>query len=160
MKRDMLILLAFLVLSPPLEAQEKRPSLLTGRAKSPPLLSGRSSHMLGSSKKMKKVRRIYIAPMENRLNFKLAEAFLHWGRFEIVATEKEADAVIVGTCFAARRLKTVKSDIYIRTRRTREPLWHGNLRLPYNPPKVEKVVGKIGSLMVDHLRLSMQDSKR
>lgn len=160
MQRDMLILLAFLMFFPPLEAQEKRPSLLSGRPNPSPSLTGRSSSMFGSTKKMKKVRRIYIAPMENRLNLKLAEAFLHWGRFEIVTTEKEADAVIVGTCFAARRLKTVKSDIYIRTRRTREPLWQGNLRLSYNPPTVEQVVGKIASSMVDHLRLSMQDSKQ
>ncbi|MEE8256590.1 MAG: hypothetical protein V3R60_01765 [Acidobacteriota bacterium] len=160
MQRTVLTLLALLGMSCARAAQEKKPSLTTGRPDDRPSLTGKSSYLLASSRKMRSVRRLYIAPMENKLDFKLTEAFVRWGRFEIVGSEKEADAVVKGTCFAARRLKMVKSDIYIRARRTREPLWQDNLRLPYNPPTVEKVVGEMATSMVAHLRASMQNSKR
>ncbi|MEE8176597.1 MAG: hypothetical protein V3T65_01220, partial [Acidobacteriota bacterium] len=104
MQRTVLTLMALLGMLCGLAAQQKKPSLSTGRSDDRPSLTGKSSYLLVSSRKMRSVRRLYIAPMENKLDFKLTEAFVRWGRFEIVGSEKEADAVVKGTCFAARRL--------------------------------------------------------
>lgn len=160
MQRTVLTLLALLGISCALVAQAKKPSLSSGRPDDRPSLTGKSSFLLVSSRKMSRVRRIYIAPMENNLDSRLTEAFARWGRFDIVGSEKEADAIVMGTCFAARRLKMVKSDIFFRARRTREPLWQDSLRLPYNPPTVNKVVSEMAVSLVDHLRTSMQNAKR
>ena len=98
--------------------------------------------------------------MDNNLNLKLAEQFSGWKRFGLMATEKQADAVIRGTCFAARRLKMVKSEIYIRESRSGAPVWQDSMSLAYNPLSLNQVVGQIAVLLVDHFRHTVQTKSR
>ena len=147
----------------PLQAQrqqrQRQPSLSRdGRAPARPSLTGESSHLLVSAKRLKSVRKVYIAPIDHRLKHRLEEQLTESGLFQVVEVERKADAVIKGTCFAARRLKKVKAEIYMRDRRSGMPMWQDSLRLSYNPPPVAEVVDEIAILMVKHLRTTLQRS--
>ncbi len=147
-----------LCLGGPLQAQRRPPSLSQGRAPDRPSLTGESSHLLVSAQRLKSVRKVYIGPIDNRLKQRLEEQFSEWGLFQVVSVERKADAVIKGTCFAGRRLKKVKAEIYMRDRRSGAPMWQDSLRLSYNPPPVAEVVDEIAILMVKHLRTILQRS--
>ena len=160
MPRRVIVAAVVLAIGSTLWGQDKKPSFRTGRQPARPSLTGKSSNLLVSPARLQRIRTLYIAPMDNHLHLRLAEQFSSWKRFRLVATEKQADAVIKGTCFAARRLKMVKSEIYIREGRSGTPVWQDNVRLAYNPPSLNQVVGQMAVLLVDHLRHTMQTKRR
>lgn len=143
----LLLLLTLFVVSNGL-GQEGRPSL-QGRVAS-----------ITDPGRLKNVKSIYVARIENNLHEKLTEALTRWGHFKLVGDQGAADAILQGTCFESRRLKTVHSEVYLRDARSGNPIWQDNVRRPYNPPTLAKALEDSAGVMVNHLRDDFMRSMR
>lgn len=162
-----LVFLAFLLLSgSPLWAQDKakeeekpapRPSL--GPPPAPSLHGPRTSNTV-SPHKLLNMRKVYVERMDNKLSDKLLEGLSRGGRLRIVVDRNEADAVIHGTCLDFRRLKSVRSEVYINERATGDSIWQDSVRRPYNPPPLDKAVGETATLILEHLMESIEEANR
>jgi len=98
--------------------------------------------------------------IDNQLSDKLMESLAKTGRFQIVAEEKDADAVLRGTCLDSRRLKSVHSEVFISERTTGASIWQDNVRRSFNPPALDKVVDDTAAIIVEHLNASVQEAQR
>ena len=105
--------------------------------------------------RLARVRKIYIERIDNRLSDKLLEALGNSGRFQIVAERNKADAVLRGTCFDSRRLKTLHSEVFLNDRVSGKSIWQDSVRVPFKPPALSKAVDKTAEAIVKHLAASM-----
>jgi len=107
-----------------------------------------------------RVHKIYVERMDNSLSEKLVEALGKLSRFRVAASLNEADAVLRGTCFDSRRLKTVRSEVYLNERLSGASIWQDSVRRPYNPPPLDKAVNEIVTLILTHLTESVAEAER
>jgi hypothetical protein len=89
--------------------------------------------------------------MDNALSERIMEGLAKSGRFRVVASRNEADAVMRGTSISLRRMKVVHSEVYLNDV-TGASIWQDNVRRPYNPPALEAAVGETATLILTHLR--------
>ncbi|MBI1982746.1 MAG: hypothetical protein HYS61_00940 [Acidobacteria bacterium] len=139
------------------EKPQQRPSL--GPAPAPSLHGPRASNTV-DARKLSRLRKVYVERMDNKLSEKLMNALSQGGRLQIVSDRSEADAVMHGTCLDSRRLKTVRTEVYINDRASGDSIWQDSVRRPYNPPPLDKAVAETATLILEHLRESIQEAER
>jgi hypothetical protein len=134
--------------------QQQRPTL--GEA---PSAGGPRTSTTTDSRKLMRVRSVYIEAIDNSLNEKLAEALSKAGPFRVVAKRNEADAVLRGTCFDSRRLKRLHSEVFLTDPRGGS-IWQDIIREPFNPPPLDKAVTDSAAVIVAHLGDSLREAQR
>lgn len=134
--------------------QQQRPTL--GEA---PSLGGPRTSTTTDSRKLLRVRTVYIEAIDNSLNEKLADALSKAGPFRVVAKRNEADAVLRGTCFDSRRLKRLHSEVFL-TDPHGASIWQDIIRGPFNPPPLDKAVTDSAAVIVAHLGESLREAQR
>ena len=120
---------------PPDGAPQNRPTL--GPPPAPSLRGPRSSTTI-DARRLSHISKIYVERIDNKLSDKLMEGLSKLGHFRIVIEEKEADAVLRGSCLDSRRLKSVHSEVFISDRATGASIWQDSVRHPFNPPTLDK----------------------
>ncbi len=166
------VLVAGLALGSPLQEQQpehdqqkqqdqpkqapQRPSLGTPTE---PSLNGPRSSTTTDPRKLVRVRSIYVERIDNMLSDRLAEGLVKMGRFRVVASRNEADAVLRGTCFDSRRLKSLHSEVYLSDRGGAS-IWQDDVRRPFNPPPLPKVVDTTAAEILQHLGDSVREADR
>jgi len=144
---------------PPSQDQQfpsRRPTL--GPAPAPSLYGPKTSSTTDAHKLLR-VHKIYIERMDNALDEKLTERLATSRRFQLVGERKEADAVLRGTCFDSRRLKLLRSEVYLNDPRG-APIWQDSLRRPFNPPALATAVSDTANLIASHLSESLTEAER
>lgn len=134
----------------------KRPSL--GPAP-PPTLMGPRTSTTNDPRKLLRVKKVYVERMENNLHEKLIEALTKIHRFSLVGDYSEADAVLRGTCMDMKRLKTLKTDVFLNEVNGAS-LWQDIVRRPINPPTVEVAATETSEIIATHLADSMVEAER
>lgn len=144
--------------APPAEqAPRQKPTL--GPQPAPSLHGPRTSNTT-DARKLIRVRRIYVERMDNKLSEKLLDGLAKLGRFHVVASREEADAVMRGTCFDSRRLKSVHSEVYLNDRISGASIWQDSVRRPFNPPPLDAAVAETATLILQHLSASVVEAGR
>jgi hypothetical protein len=141
---------------PQQQQEQKRPTL--GAAPAPSLHGPRTSSIT-DPRRLLQVRKIYVERMDNSLGEKLIEGLAKSHRVRIVADPKEADAILRGTCFDSRRLKSVRSEVYLNDRNGAS-IWQDSVRRPFNPPPLQAAVSETADLIVAHLAESIVEAER
>jgi hypothetical protein len=136
------------------QQQQQRPTL--GEAPSP---GGPRNSSTTDIRKLLRVRTVYIETIDNSLNARLADALSKAGPFRVVAKRNEADAILRGTCFDSRRLKSLHSEVFL-TDPHGGPIWTDIIREPFNPPPLDKAVTDSASMIVAHLGESLREAQR
>lgn len=135
---------------------EKPPTL--GKGTTP---EGPKTSTTSDPRRLMSIKTIYVdSNIENSLGEKLAEGISKMGRFRIVAERKEADAVMSGTCFDSRRLKTVHSEVSLNDRGSGKSIWQDVVRRHYNPPPLSRAVDETATILIGHLTESIQEAER
>ena len=137
--------------------QEQRPTL--GKDEGPSLNGPRTSTTT-NPRRLLAVKAIFVDRIDNSLGDKLMEGLSRTGRFKIVVDRKDADAVLSGTCFDSRRLKSVHSEVFLQDRRTGTSIWQDVVRRHYNPPPLVKAIDDSATTILAHLGQSMQEAER
>ncbi len=157
-----LLAIAFLLV-PVLGAQEAQKSEGENEQKptlgpeTGPSLRGPQTATVNDYRKLVRIRSIYIERMDNALSEKLVMSVGKLGIFKIVATPKEADAIMTGSCLESRRLKRLHSEVFIADRGGGS-IWQDNLYRPYNPPSLERAVNETAQMVADHLDASLRQA--
>ena len=138
-------------LNPP--SQQKPPTL--GES---PSLGGPHAASTSDARRLLQVRAVFIDQMDNGLAEKLIEVIGGKGMFRIVASRREADAVLRGTCFDSTRLKTVHSEVFL-TGRSGESIWQDIIRQPYRPPPLAQAVATTAQVIVEDLASSIREAQ-
>jgi hypothetical protein len=138
------------------QEQPRRPTLGPAPA---PSLYGPTTANTTDPRKLLRVRKIFVERIDNKLNEKLIEGLAKAHRFEVVAERNEADAVMRGTCFSLRRMKTLHSEVYLNDT-TGASIWQDNVRRPYNPPALEAAVSETATVVLAHLSESIMQAER
>ena len=116
--------------------------------------------MPSAARRLLSVKTIFVDHIDNALGEKLADGLSRMGRFRIVADRKDADTVVMGTCFDSRRLKTVHSEIFLHDRASGASIWQDIVRRHYNPPPLQKAVDDTAVMILAHLGESIQEAQR
>lgn len=124
-----------------------------------PSLSGPRSSTTTDPRKLLRIQKIFIEPIDNLLSEKLASGLSKMGRFRLVTQRNEADAVLRGTCFDSRRLKTLHSEVYINDRVSGASIWQDIVRRPFNPPLLAKAVDDTAVRVLADLGGSIQEAQ-
>ncbi len=141
--------------------QEQKPQQKPTLGPAPaPTLRGPRNFNIVDARKLSRLRKVYVERMDNKLSDKLIDGLGQGGRLHLVADRGEADAVIHGTCLELRRLKSVRTEIYINDRVTGDSIWQDSVRRTYNPPSLDKVVGETATLVLQHLQESIEEADR
>lgn len=141
--------------TPTQQKPAQKPTL--GPAPAPSLYGPRTSSTT-DARKLMRVRKIYVERIDNSLDEKLIEGLSKTRRFHIVANRREADAVLRGTCFDSRRLKAVRSEVYLNDTGGAS-IWQDSVRRPYNPPPLEAAVRETATLILTHLSESLMEAE-
>jgi hypothetical protein len=136
----------------------QRPTL--GPQPAPTLRGGPHSATIIDARRLMRVRKIYVERIDNALSDKLVEGIGSSGRFQIVADREEADAVLRGTCLDLRRLKAVRSEVYLNDRVSGAAIWQDSVRRPFNPPALSKAVQETAVMIVESLTESVVEAER
>ena len=139
------------------QREEKRPTL--GAPTEPSLGGGPRTSTTNDPKKLLHVQKIFVESIDNFLSDKLAADLAKLGRFRLVATRNEADAVLRGTCLDSRRLRSVHSEVYLNDRISGVSIWQDVVRRPFNPPALPKAVEDTAAVIVAHLSDSIQEAQ-
>jgi hypothetical protein len=137
--------------------EQRRPTL--GRAPTPSL-RGLGSSTTADFRKLLRIRTIYVESIDNFLSDKLVDGLPKIGRFRIVTNRSEDDAVLRGTCFDSRHLKSVHSEVYLNDRTSGSSIWQDSIRLRYGPPPLAKVVETTATEILANLSESIQEAQR
>ncbi len=138
------------------QQQQQRPTLGPAPA---PTLHGPKTAAIADWSKLVRVKRIYIERIENALDERLIELFAKTRRFQIVGDRKDADAILRGTCFNARRLKILRSEVYLNDVNGAS-IWLDSIRHPINPPPLKVAVAETATLILTHLNESLIEAER
>lgn len=139
----------------PSELEPQRPTL--GPAPGPSLHGPRTSTTL-DARKLLRIRKLYVAKIDNSLSDRLIEDLAKMGRFHIVSQPKEADATLGGSCLDSRRLKHVHSEIFINDQ-SGSSIWQDTIFRPFNPPSLNKAVDETAEVVVNHLGDSIREAE-
>jgi hypothetical protein len=150
--------------NPPASQQDKskkpapqRPTL--GPATPPSLGGGSKTSSTTDRRRLLRVKKIYVERMDNNLHEKLIAALAKTKRFQLVGDYKEADAVMRGTCLDMRRLKLLRSEVYLNEVHGAS-IWQDNVRRPINPPAVKAAVAETADIIAAHLGESLIEAER
>jgi hypothetical protein len=135
----------------------QRPTL--GPAAAPTLGGPRASN-IADPRRLMRVRKVFIQRIDNRLSEKLMEALSKGDLFQVVSERQEADAILGGSCFEARRIRKVHTEVFLSDRVTEKVIWQDTIRLPFNPPPLESAVNATVSEILAHLRLDIREAPR
>lgn len=124
-----------------------------------PSLYGPRTSTTTDPRKLMRIRTIFVERIDNSLGEKLADGLTKMGRFRVAASRNEADAVLRGTCFDSRRLKTLHSEVFI-TDRNGAAVWQDIVYRPLNPPPLTKAVDTTAMTILQHLGDSIRDAER
>jgi hypothetical protein len=138
------------------EAPEEKPPTL-GKNTSP---EAPRTSTTNDPRRLMSIKTIYVDRIDNSLSDKLADGLSKIGRFRIVAERKDADAIVYGTCFDSRRLKTVHSEVFLHDRASGASIWQDVVRRHYNPPPLSKAVDDTATIVLGHLTESIQEAER
>jgi hemolysin activation/secretion protein len=138
------------------QEQQKRPTLGPAPA---PTLHGPKTSSTTDHHKLLRVRRVYIERMDHTLDEKLIEVLAKAGRLRIVGDRREADAVLHGNCIDFRRLKVLRSEVYLMDQGGGS-IWQDSIRRPINPPAIEVAVRETATVIVAHLSESITEAER
>jgi hypothetical protein len=152
--------------SPPASDQQQKPPTL---GKNPddtqrptlgtaPSLKGPHTYNTTDPRKLLRIHTIYIEPIDDNLNEKLADDIAKEGPFRIVASAKEADAILRGTCLDSARLRHVHSEVFLMGRNG-ESIWQDVVRRPYRPPTLAKALEDTAAAVVADLRASIREAE-
>ena len=103
---------------------------------------------------------MFIQRMDNNLSEKLIEALSKGDLFKVVNKRQEADAIFGGSCFEARRIRKVHTEVFLSDRITEKIIWQDVIRLPFNPPPLESAVTATATEILAHLRLDIREAPR
>lgn len=142
----------------PSSDRDERPTLRKGD--DPLSIEGPRTSTTTNARRLMSVRAIFVDRIDNSLSEKLAEGLAKSGRFKVVAERKDADAVLSGTCFDSRRLKSVHSEVFLHDRRSGTSIWQDVVRRPYNPAMLQKAVDDSAMVILAHLGASLQQAER
>ena len=135
------------------QQQEERPTL--GPRNGPGLDSGPLTSTTNDLRKLVRIRTLYIESIDNSLSDKLVATLGKLGRFRLVTKEKDADAILRGSCLESRRLKRVHSEVFISDRNGAS-VWQDSIMRPYNPPGLDQAVSDTATLVAAHLDRSIR----
>jgi hypothetical protein len=135
----------------------QRPTL--GPASAPSLGGPRASSVV-DPRRLMRVRKVFIMNMDNSLSEKLIETMGKGDLFQVVNKRQEADAVFGGSCFEARRIRRVHTEVYLSDRITEKIIWQDVIRVPFNPPTLESAVSATAAEILAHLRLDIREAPR
>ena len=138
------------------QQSQQRPTLGPAPA---PTLHGHKPAAIADREKLVRVKKIYIERMDNSLDEKLTELLAKTRRFQIVGDRKDADAILRGTCFNARRLKILRSEVYLNDVNGAS-IWLDSIRHPINPPPLKVAVAETATLILTHLNESLIEADR
>ena len=144
---------------------QERPSLSNPAPQNPPSLgpapslNGPRNSTIVDAHKLLSIRTIYVEPIDNRLNQSLTEDLSKEGPFQVVSDRAKADAVLRGTCFDSRHMKDVHTEVFL-TGPGGKSVWQDIVRTPYSPPPLAKAVSNTATLIVLHLKQSLQEARR
>ena len=136
---------------------QKRPTL--GPSTNAPSLSGPRTASTTDARKLARVRTIYIERIDNALDEKLTAALAKIRRFRFVGERKEADAIMNGTCFDSRRLKLLRSEVYLHDQ-SGASIWQDSVRRPIKPPSIEVAATETADVIAAHLSESLTEAER
>ena len=103
---------------------------------------------------------MFIQRIDNKLSEKLIEALSKGDLFQVVNKRQEADAIFGGSCFEARHIRKVHTEVFLSDRITGNNIWQDVIRLPFNPPPLESAVNATVSEILAHLRLDIREAPR
>lgn len=125
----------------------------------PPSLGGPKTSTTTDPRRLMRVKRIYVERMDNGLHEILIPVLTRMKRFELVGDYKGADAVMRGTCLDMRRLKTLRSEVYLNEVHGAS-IWQDSVRRPIYPPAVKAAVAETADLIAAHLSESLLEAER
>ncbi len=135
----------------------QRPTL--GPAPAPSLGGVRTSR-IGDARRLLQVRKVFVQQIDNNLSKKLVEALSKAGLFQVVSKRDEADALLRGSCFEARRLRRVHTEVYLTDRGGGKVIWQDVIRKPFNPPPLASVVDATAVEILADLRADLGEAPR
>ena len=141
----------------PKQQQEERPTL--GPRTGPGVESGPLTSTTNDLRKLMRIHTLYIQNIDNSLSDKLVESLGKWGRIRLVTKEKDADAILRGSCMESRRLKRVHSEVFISDRNGAS-VWQDTIYRPFNPPTLDQAVSDTANLVAQHLQQTVQAAER
>lgn len=140
------------------QSPEERPTL--GARTGPTSLdSGPMTASVIDIRKLMRIKTLYIENMDNSLSDKLVLTLGKLGRFRLVTKEKEADAVVRGSCLESRRLKRVHSEVFISDHNGAS-VWQDTIYRPYNPPALDQAINDTAELIADHLERTVREAQQ
>ena len=142
---------------PKQQQEEERPTLSPRNA--PALDSGPLTSTTTDIRKLLRIHTLYIESIDNSLSDKLVESLGKSGRFRLVIKEKDADAIVRGSCLESRRLKRVHSEVFISDR-SGASVWQDTIFRPFNPPTLDQAVNDTATLVAAHLERTIRDADR
>jgi len=131
------------------QQQESPPSLqrpTLGPAPAPSLGGPRASSVV-DPRRLMRVRKVF-------------EALSKGDLFQVVNKRQEADAIFGGSCFEARRIRKVHTEVFLSDRTTEKIIWQDVIRQSFNPPPLESAVNATVSEILAHLRLDIREAPR
>ncbi len=142
----------------PSPSPEDRPTL--GPRTGPPALdSGPMTASVIDIHKLLRIHTLYIENIDNSLSDKLVQTLGKLGRFRLVTKEKEADAVVRGSCLESRRLKRVHSEVFISDQNGAS-VWQDTIYRSYNPPALDQAINDTAELIADHLERTVREAQQ
>ena len=135
----------------------QRPTL--GLAPAPSLGGPRASNIV-DPRRLLSIRKVFIQRIDNNLSEKLIAALSQGDLFQVVNKRPEADAILGGSCFEARRIRKVHTEVFLSDRLTGKIIWQDVVRLPFNPPPLESAVNATVAEIMAHLRLDLREAPR
>ena len=148
---------------PPQQQQQSPPSLqrpTLGPSPAPSLGGGPRASSVVDPRRLMRVRKVFIQRIDNNLSEKLIEALSKGDLFQVVNKRQEADAIFGGSCFEARRIRKVHTEVFLSDRITEKIIWQDVIRMPFNPPPLESAVNATVSEILAHLRLDIREAPR
>jgi len=141
----------------PPSKEGERPTLGPRPGPGTALDSGPLTSTVIDIRKLMRIHTLYIENIDNSLSDKLVEVLGKWGRFRLVTKEKEADAVLRGSCLESRRLKRVHSEVFISDR-SGASVWQDSIYRPYTPPALDQTITDTASLVQAHLERTLLEA--
>lgn len=155
MKHLLLGVMVCLVSAPLLQGQQ-RPTL----GPTQPSLNGPSPATTTNPRRLVRVRKIYIEPIDNRLSGKIIQDLSGSSMVQVVDKPEKADAILRGTCFRVRRLKRLHSEVFLSDRVTGNSIWQDIVFVPWDPPTLNRAVDKSAAEIVTHLFESIRRAQQ
>ncbi|MEJ2008005.1 MAG: hypothetical protein P8Z30_07605 [Acidobacteriota bacterium] len=107
-----------------------------------------------------KMRKVYVQRIDHNLNEILTDDLAHVSWLKVVKKPSEADAIVRGTCFSLRRLKSLHAEVYITDSVSGASIWQDVVRVPYGPPELSKAADNAAARVLADLKQSIHLASR